>query len=349
MSDPDTPTRTPPTGVMTGPVPMPRFDNDPTEGVAPAPFPAPAPSIAPRLSGAGDDWPVPPRTTPPARPLSPAPGPGAVDPGAPPPKGPFGMNENDNPWDWTYFVRDGATPTPVEHDLAERIAALSDRIEPFRTCDGATALLDDLKRLFGAVLVQGGVAPDRYLPMVDAHEKRFLTTIVTPAHRANLRKPVLVSVLALVLILLVAEVPATSLQAWMGNTLAFPLDVSNLRPFALVIAGTLLGRLLYYATSWGETVVDLTTYDLAQAQSRSVAVSLLFDVIVGTAACAVFLSGLIVITIAEGTGGTAGTGGFGTGQIATNGMVAFVVGILVGLAKTEFLARLRKVALSKAQ
>jgi hypothetical protein len=328
------------------------MDVDPMDGVAPAPWLAPAPQIAPRLSGAGEDWQpppmMPPGFTPPARPLSPAPPPGMGEPGAgaPPPKGPFGMIENGNPWDWTYHVREGATPTPVEHDLAERIAALSDKIEPFRDCPGAMALLDDLKRLFGAVLVQGGIAPDRYLPMVDAHETRFLTTIVTPAHRANLRKPVLVSVLALVLILLVAEVPAVSLQAWMGNTLSFPLDVSNLRPFALVIAGTLLGRLLYYATSWGETVVDVATYDLAQAQSRSVAVSLLFDVIVGTAACAVFLSGLIVITIAEGTGGT---GGFGTGQIATNGMVAFVVGILVGLAKTEFLARLRKVAVGKAQ
>jgi uncharacterized membrane protein len=251
------------------------------------------------------------------------------------------------PFDWRYRLRPGKTPSREQHALAEAASGLADKLRRFRGEAEARDLALRLRHMVEAVLVQRGDSDEaeRYLETVAEMETEFFRGVVTPKHRENLNGPVLISVLAFLVILFATRLGAPALEAVMGSLLPQPVALAGIEPFGYVVAGTLLGRLLYFSISWGEAVTSLEDYALARAQARAVWLSLMFDVIVGIAACAAFVSGLIVIAIGVGQGG----GGISTAEIATNGLVAFVFGMIVGLAKTDFLNRLKTVAKERTQ
>lgn len=249
------------------------------------------------------------------------------------PLGPFGLTvPDDAKFDWIYFVRPGATPTDDQLKLAEAIFGLSDQLAPFGAEPAAERMRQGLQDLFSATLVQAFTGElDRYLAQVEARERTFFRTIVTPANRKLLVKPVLCSLGAFAVILATATFGTSLLGA----------VAADLRPYAFVCAGVLLGRLVYYGAAWGEVVATLEAYELSASMSASALLSVLFDLVVAIAACAAFASGFIELTIGAGEDGA---GGISTSAVATNASVAFVFGMIVGIAKTDFVARLRKTA-----
>jgi hypothetical protein len=236
-------------------------------------------------------------------------------------------------FDWNYYVKPGATPTEDQLKLAEAIFALADKLSQFSTDPAAERMRQNLQDLFTATLVQGfSGGLDRYVAQVANRERSFFVTIVTPMHRALLKKPVLWSLAAFIGILVAANYVSATIGGVGGI---------NVRPFAFVCAGVLLGRLFYYATAWGEVVASLEDYELSASISSSALLSVLFDLIIAVAACVAFVSGFIVVTIGAGQDGS---GGLSTSAIATEALPAVVFGMIVGIAKTDFIARLRKSA-----
>lgn len=264
----------------------------------------------------------------------------------PPPRGgstgPFGLDPPPgDPLDLRYYVKPGATPTDDHYALAETMSDLSEEIRAFQDHPDAQALREDLRDLFSAVLVQRDLPPKRFAARVAAIERRFFTGVVTPLHRRNLNGPAFISIIVFIALLALAQVPKDWLTATLTGAIGTDFGLGALRFYAFTVAGTLLGRLLYFAISWGNVVTSLETYALARAQAGSVWLSLFFDLVVGIAACAIFSSGLIVIEVGTGSDNV---GGFSTNNIDSAPLTAFVTGLLVGLAKTEFLARLGALA-----
>jgi hypothetical protein len=256
--------------------------------------------------------------------------------------GPFGLDPpQSDPFELRYYKKDGANPTDDHYALAEAMSDLSEEIRAFRHHPDAQALREDLRDLFSAVLVQRDHPPKRFAARVAVIERRFFANVVTPMHRQNLNGPVVISIAVFIGLMALAQVPKDWLTATLTGVIGTDFGLGALRFYAFTVAGTLLGRLLYFAISWGNVVTSLETYALARAQAGSVWLSLFFDLIVGVAACAIFSSGLIVIEVGTGSDNA---GGFSTNNIDSAPLTAFVTGLLVGLAKTEFLARLGALA-----
>ena len=247
--------------------------------------------------------------------------------------GPFGLVVPDTAkFEWNYYVKPGATPSEDQLKLAEAIFALSDKLSFFSKDPVAERMRQTLQDLFSATLVQGFTGGlDRYLAQVANRERSFYRTIVTPLHRKLLVRPVLWSLAAFLGILACALIFPAQMK----------LQGLDLHPYAFVCTGVLLGRLVYYAAAWGEVVASLEDYELSASISSSALLSVLFDLILAVAACAAFVSGFIVFTIGAGQDGS---GGVSTSKIATDPTLAFVFGMIVGIAKTDFISRLRKSA-----
>lgn len=119
-----------------------------------------------------------------------------------------------------------------------------------------------------------------------------------------------------------------------------------LSALCFVVAGTLMGRLLYFAMSHSEKIKNTDEYfEYESISGEAAIISLVFDVIVGIAAFVIFQTGLIIISIGAESG--SGFQGISTLQIDESGLVAYGFGMLVGLSRTAFLGRLKAMSKDK--
>lgn len=252
--------------------------------------------------------------------------------------GPFGI-QGDR-WEWYLYIKDGATPTATELELANRVGTLGDTMREFSRTSVAEDLMGDLHRLASATLVQAvNVDLKKYVDDVGDLEKDFFRRVVTRAHKERMIRPTVVTFIAFsIAIVLAFVVPA--LDARWGD-----IDLSWGDTISFVVAGTLFGRLLYFAAAFGEPITSITQYQAVAGASGTIVLSVFFDVVIGVAACLAFISGLLIVAV--GATEADPTSGISSLTIDSNALNALVFGMIVGFAKTEFLKKFKDVS-SKA-
>ncbi|MEX0284654.1 MAG: hypothetical protein AB3N23_08585 [Paracoccaceae bacterium] len=255
-------------------------------------------------------------------------------------------------WDWGYAIA-GAPPDPRQYDLAMKVSDAADTIREFGRPNGglyqnkegeaAQEIMTDLAHIFSAVLVQKQQADfERSGLQVDKQRRDFFRRVVTPRHRRNLRAPVIATILLMLLALTIGLL----IPPKIAPPVVLPATLVQFSALAFIIAGTLMGRLLYFAMSFGERIDNVEQYfEYESISGEAAALSLLFDIIVGAAAFVMFQTGLVIISI--GAESDTGFNGISTLQIDENGLVAFAFGIFIGLSRTAFLSRLRDLSKSK--
>ena len=246
------------------------------------------------------------------------------------------------------------------------------------------AALDIMEQLVGVfrAALQGNRGGDDltiYTTMVDDLEKDFFRRVITARMRSRLIEPVRLTVLAFLAALLLgfltpmiearftpappevvqteaastataSTVPATApdkaAEAAEQDSAPAPKTPWDLfQALCFVTAGTLMGRLLFFALTHNGRVENYDQHYALKAQLNAPEITLLFDFAIGATAFAVFQTGFIVIAI----GGEADnlTAGISTLQIADKGLVAFVFGILVGISRIAFLGRVKAISEEK--
>lgn len=255
-------------------------------------------------------------------------------------------------------------------------------IEDLRPGDRAAMdIMGQLCGVFSAALVvpRGGDDLTIYTTMVDDLEKDFFRRVITARMRSKLIEPVRLTVLAFLAALLLgfltpmiearftpaptevaqtdaastapaSTVPATAPDkaeeaAGQDSTPAPKTPWDLFQALCFVTAGTLMGRLLFFALTHNGRVENYDQHYALKAQLNAPEITLLFDFAIGASAFAVFQTGFIVIAI----GGEADNlaAGISTLQIADKGLVAFVFGILVGISRIAFLGRVKAISEEK--
>ncbi len=252
-------------------------------------------------------------------------------------------------WDWDFYVK--AKPDRAHFDLAIRISNLADAMRAFGLPDktrakertAAISIMYQLVELFCAVLAEKSeIGLDRAGQLVDKYEADFLRRVVSPQHRRNLSAPIAWALLTLAVALVIGFF-------WdLGESAPAEGFDAGLRAMSFVVAGTVMGRILFFAISFTGRITSMAEfYKYESMIGEAAPMSALFDVIVGVAAFAVFKTGLLVIAIGpEGADG-AGSSAISTLQITSDWMIAFVMGMLVGLSRASFLGRLASISKEK--
>ncbi len=297
----------------------------------------PAPETeTPTTGDGGDAAPAPPPVP------VPAPAQGVVPP--PPKPGPFGLGASEDPFSFYYFIRPGQSPTDVQFALALRISSLIGQIGRFKSVKDpeqnalAHRLANDLRDVFSAGLAQEvTVEIDHFVKEVDAREEEFMSRILTPAHRGRISGPAWATFFCMLLALLVATT-ADAIDAKLLTFYAFPL----LDTFAFVVSGALLGRLLFLVMTHQTRLTSIGQYDDDGARIGRGGFVIFLDAVIGVIACLAFVNGFIVIAIGietPATGAADAGSGLSTLAIKESPLIAFFFGVIVGVARTEFIAR----------
>ena len=279
-------------------------------------------------------------------------------------------------WNWHYSIV-GAPQNPNDIALAAEISRAAGTVREIydlgRNQDAkanaqerklSTEIMRRLTGLFSSVIVQGQKVEDDWVREEVLNIRRdFVRQVVEPRHRRNLMAPVQRALMWMVAALFLAAVSFYVLRGFDAATLQTINSVlgnQNLQPgqllgtLLIVIAGTIMGRLVFFATSFSDQLKSIEDYVAMQRYTGEAAnLSLVFDAITGAAAFLLFQSSFLVITIGSGVeeqvdGSTVvADTALSTENIDENWLIALGFGVLVGLSRAAFLGRVRD--LSKSQ
>jgi hypothetical protein len=254
--------------------------------------------------------------------------------------GPFGIGK-DIEWAWDFYVKPGKTPTDEQFQLAVQLSELAGWIKDTGRDNVSQSLMDNVTGLFSAALVNkvdGNLT--HYKGQADSISKELFNGYLTNTIQRRLTNPILfISVVATLLIIM-----SLFYKKWAA---AYPevLPAATQSIF-LMISGTLFGRIFYFGATYLETIKSMEQFRNIVTQTSRIYIMLIFDIVVSSIAFVLFSSGFLVVTI----GATEGKPGSGISSllIPENGMIAVGFGILVGIARTEFIKKIREVAKSGA-
>ncbi|MCQ0092923.1 hypothetical protein [Roseovarius sp. M141] len=263
--------------------------------------------------------------------------------------GPFGLmpvTQND-PFHFVYYFKPGRAPTDKQLVLALKIGGLMQQLSRFRENPTATKLAGQLRGIFQAGLVQASAAePDIFDQHVTALETDFLNRVVTPAHRARISRPTFNTVYAfaassiLGFLLYYFFTSAAAPTNWSGYAALF----SSL---LFVVSGTLLGRLFFMVVTHQSLVTSINQFDTDGARIGSGGFVIFLDAIVGVIAFLVFYTGFLQIAIGAdevGSNSEQVRSALSTLDIKSKPSVAYLFGVIVGIARTQFIARVSSLA-----
>jgi len=255
--------------------------------------------------------------------------------------GPFNINDKDDDgWDWTYSRNHEVAVKPIQRQFARQCAIRANRIRAFSQGEISKDLMERVKEVFSVGLVgdQAIKRPDedyetdgtliQDLNLVDA---AIIDELAEPTFHGRVKTyfyflvPA-VLVLAAISFLLQPRLPAEYV----------PILIS-LRPYIFIVMGVLLGRAFSYIPLANLNIGSFSEYSDLIRNNRSPLLDLLFDALIGIVATLAFTTSFIVIEI--GATGADGSG-ISTKNIAADIEVAIVFGIIVGIARSEFISRL---------
>lgn len=251
--------------------------------------------------------------------------------------GPLGIQDNSSDgWDWHYYYRRGATLDERQTEFLAVCDKLACTLREMPRSASADGIMLRLKRTFGAVLVQrfsGDIS--RQVAAVIELEAEFFRTVVTPLHQQRILYPVKMTFIALCFFSICA------IMLEILNVKAEIITSETVRPFVYVLIGCLAGRLLYYGTEFAEAVTSLPQYFERAREARYPGVTIFFDLIIGFTACLFFITGVIIIAFGGEQNASNDTvdAAITSLMIKDNALLAIVFGLLVGVAKAEFLAK----------
>lgn len=238
-------------------------------------------------------------------------------------------------FEWAYEVRPGATLSDDQSRLVAEITGLLNQMYEFRKQENTPRLMQRLADIFGATLddhYEGDLTP--YFEQVDKTRNEFFRRSVKPEHRRKLNWPIGITLLVLVGFIFLGGTASSALSQSIIGFLGAPEQTV---PFFFMIAGVLVGRLIYFGMAHGEKITSLEQFFALERELSSPFVTLLFDVVTGFVACLLFVTGILVIAIGGGEGTDAA---FSTLHVKDNAMLALAFGVLVGVAKAQFLKKM---------
>lgn len=251
----------------------------------------------------------------------------------PEPAGNFGLNETGDDWEWSTYIHTNATPSKAQYEFEARIGRIAESLRELGKSDETKPIMEQLKSLFSAALVQR--KPDDLTPFssqLDQIEARTCRTVARPKLREAIFQSLGLSAVFMVLAILAGQyAPAVLADV--------NVNLGKAWAFGLVVGGTFLGRALFHAMSYTSDLTDLGQYHKMQSQLGNPWVGILIDIIIGLAACVAFMSGFIIIAI--GASADAPSSGLNSLSVNDNAMSAFVFGMIVGVARSQFMARVR--------
>ncbi|TWF54738.1 hypothetical protein [Neorhizobium alkalisoli] len=259
--------------------------------------------------------------------------------------GPLGIDNKDNEgWDWNYYFKQGATLNEQQYEIVAMIIRLASILRQLPKTAVSSEIMQRIKGIFSATLVQSFSGDlKRMKDEIDSAEKEIFTRVATPEYRMTLKRPVKLTVLAIAITgaLYIAGILLATYTS-VGQSLP---QLATVNTFFLVAIGCLFGRVIYYGMSFSEKIASIDTYLEKVGEVSHIEMAIFFDVAVGVAACLLFITGLVVI--AFGGDPDAATGSVRAAitslMIKDNPLLALAFGLLVGIAKTEFLMRLGRI------
>jgi hypothetical protein len=259
------------------------------------------------------------------------------------PTGPLGIQDKDTEgWKWTYYFKKNATLNEQQYEIVALISKLAAILRQLPKTAASIDIMERLKDIFSATLVQSFSGDlKRAKEEIESAEREIFTRIATPEHRKVLVKPVTQTAVTVV-----AAAVLYAVSVYIPNLFAqSPPQLATAGTILLVVIGCLLGRILYYGMSYSEKITSIDAYLEKEGEVSHVGMAIFFDIVVGIAACLLFITGLVVI--AFGGDQDAATGSVRAAitslMIKDNPLLALAFGLLVGIAKTEFLARLTRI------
>ncbi|WP_425039087.1 hypothetical protein [Primorskyibacter sp. S187A] len=251
------------------------------------------------------------------------------------PKGPLKLVRKSE-FEWAYEARAEHSLTDDQSWLVAEITGLLNQMYEFRDQDGTKRLMERLADTFAATLddgYDGDLEP--HIQQVEKTRHEFFRRCVKPAHRRRLNWPIFMTVAVLVGFMFLGGTAGSTLSKSIIGFLGTPEETT---PFFFMIAGVLVGRLIYFGMAHGEKITSLEMYFALERELSSPIVTLLFDIITGFVACLLFVTGIIVISL--GGGENSGDAAISTLHVIDNPMLAIAFGVLVGVAKAQFLKKM---------
>ncbi|WP_423209324.1 hypothetical protein E2976_15155 [Paracoccus yeei] len=258
--------------------------------------------------------------------------------------GPFGLlpRKDSDPFSFSYYLKPGIAQSDKQLALALRVGSLMQQISRFRADPTAANLAEQLRGIFQAGLVQASTSEaDVFDRHVSALETEFLNRVVTPAHRSRISEPTFNTLYAFIFLsVLGALLYHSNLYTTPDSSLAGYGKIFSSLIF--VVAGTLLGRLFFMVATHQTMVTSINQFDTDGARIGNGGFVIFLDAIVGVIAFLVFFTGFLQIAIGanEVNDSTEQVrSALSTLDIKSKPSVAYLFGVIVGIARTQFIAR----------
>lgn len=251
--------------------------------------------------------------------------------------GPFGIasREGGSLEDATFYIKPGRTPSPEQSELLFRVLELIARIRGAAISEPSRS--EYVSEIVGAFSA-GSVASDK--PALVKHTIAAIETRFADAHLVGLAK---LQIRNSLLIL-----GAVGLLAVLASYFVRYLDsLSHAETFLFLAIGVIAGRFISTAILSAERIKSFAEFELIQRGTSSPLVSASVDLVIAFVAVVFFSAGFIVISFAESPPSDASNGvvsGLSTRMIDQDPRIAVGFGILIGVARSRFLDRVKSLA-----
>ncbi|MEM9761552.1 MAG: hypothetical protein AAF968_03415 [Pseudomonadota bacterium] len=263
--------------------------------------------------------------------------------------GPFTIvdhkSDDTSGWEWGYARHPQAksAPTPVERDFARRLAARVNMIRGFKETKVARSVMQRAKDAFSVALVRDDAVTSKdedfldggdYAKELEALDGQILRELAEPALLSRIKTYfyILVPTGLLLLLAVFAAIPLVP-----SEYSEYKAILTTTTPYILTTFGVLLGRAISFVPLARTQIESLMEYKKLIFRHRSPFLDLFFDILVGCIAALFFINNFIVIEIGQ-------VGGDGMGissrKIESNAHLAVGFGVLIGIVRSEFVARL---------
>lgn len=262
-------------------------------------------------------------------------------------KGPFGLvylKKGD--WadcGWDYYVKSDRTPSNEQFEFAFQISELAKLVRDTERNALSESIMQDLFELFSAALVYINCDDlSNYRKLIDPINDKFYGTHLTKILVDKISRPIAITAIYTVAFLILAfSIDSILKYTQINNRHIFPAQVIYL---LFMLSGTMSGRVIFLGSIFLEGIRSMENYNSVSRQISITYIVTIIDVFISSIAFVVLSSGFI--TVVFGSTDPNNQSGFSSSQINSNSMIAFGFGVLVGIARTEFIKRLMQVARS---